>query len=98
MAFSRYNSTPRINMGRQYGTQRSMQAIYRGVQAGLIGATKYVVSEDERLDILAGQFYSDARLWWVIAAASGIGWNLQVPPGIVLTIPSNVGQIQGMIG
>ncbi len=43
----------------------------------------------ERLDTLADRFYGDATLWWVIAAANGIGkGTLRVPRGIKLRIPN----------
>ena len=98
MPMRRYARTPRINAGRMYGTSRGAYTIYRGVQSGQINASRYVSKEGERLDILAGRNYGDGRLWWVIAAASGIGWSLQVPPGTVLYVPSNLGQIAGVVG
>jgi hypothetical protein len=43
----------------------------------------------ERLDTLANQFYNDASLWWVIAAANGIGkGTIRVPIGAILRIPN----------
>jgi len=43
----------------------------------------------ERLDTLANQFYNDASLWWVIAAANGIGkGTIRVPIGMILRIPN----------
>lgn len=98
MAIRRYARTPKINAGRMYGTARSCYAIYQGVQTGTINASRHVSKEGERLDILAGRSYGDARLWWVIAAASGVGWSLQVPPGTILYLPSNLGQIAGVVG
>ena len=47
---------------------------------------------------LAYDNYGDPTLWWVIAACSGIGWGLQVPPGIYLKIPTDIGAIQAMLG
>ena len=44
----------------------------------------------ERLDKLAKIFYEDASLWWIIAAASGIGWAMQCPAGTVIKIPKNL--------
>ena len=47
-----------------------------------------ILSKDnKRLDHYANDYYSDSSNWWVIAAASGISWWLQVPNGIVLRIP-----------
>jgi len=43
----------------------------------------------ERLDALANQFYNDASLWWVIAAANGVGkGTVRVPIGTILRIPN----------
>lgn len=43
----------------------------------------------ERLDTLADRFYGDAAMWWVIAAANGIGkGTLRVPQGAILRIPN----------
>ena len=98
MTVSRYTRTPIIRGGRQYGTARQATIIYNAVQRGLIPTTTKQLQERQRLDILAGQFLGDGRHWWVIAAASGIGWNLQVPAGTVLTIPSNIGDIEALVG
>jgi hypothetical protein len=53
---------------------------------------------EERLDIIAGELYGDASLWWIIAAASGIGWGMQCPPGTVLDIPTKIEQITRLVG
>jgi nucleoid-associated protein YgaU len=50
----------------------------------------------ERLDTIAGKVYGDATLWWVLAAASGIGWGLQVPPDTIVNIP-NIKQVEQLI-
>ena len=43
----------------------------------------------ERLDKLANTFYSDSSLWWVIAAANGLGkGSLIVPANTKLRIPA----------
>jgi hypothetical protein len=43
----------------------------------------------ERLDALANQFYGDTSMWWVIAAANGIGkGTIRVPIGMILRIPN----------
>ena len=46
---------------------------------------------------MAANVYGDSSLWWIIAAASNIGWGLQVPPGTVLKIPTDLGQIVAMM-
>jgi hypothetical protein len=50
------------------------------------------------LDIIAGEYYGDGSLWWVIAGASGIGWGLQVPAGIYLRIPTDIGAVVALVG
>ena len=45
----------------------------------------------ERLDRLANNFYQDATMWWVIAAANGIGkGTLMVPANTRLRIPDKM--------
>lgn len=45
----------------------------------------------ERLDKLALIFYEDATLWWIIAAANGLGkGTLLVPGGLNLRIPDKL--------
>lgn len=93
----RYANTPKINMGMQYGTATIHNSIRRGVQQGRISVREYVLKEGERLDTLAGKSYGNARLWWIIAAASGIGWGLQVPPGTQILIPTDLRQLSGVV-
>ena len=92
-ASQRYATTPKIAAGRQYGTAVAHNSIRRAVQQGQIGAREHVLKEGERLDTIAGRVYGNARLWWIIAAASGIGWPLQVPPGTLLLIPTDLRQV-----
>ena len=43
----------------------------------------------ERLDKLAGKFYEDSSLWWVIAAANGLGkGSYIIPRNTSLRIPN----------
>jgi hypothetical protein len=58
------------------------------IDDGQLSYTVKILKEGERLDTLAGSMYGDAGYWWVLAAASGIGWGLQVPPGTVIYIPN----------
>ena len=67
--------------------------IKRGVERGELSFITEILQEGRRLDHVAFDYYQDARLWWIIAAASGIGWWLQCPPGTRLTIPTDLGQI-----
>ena len=51
----------------------------------------------KRLDQLSGESYGDAGYWWVIAAASGIGWGMQVPPGTLIKIPDSLEKVIGLL-
>lgn len=84
---NRYARTPVIGLGYRYGTSFAISAIRQNIQAGNIRSQEIVLQESNRLDILAGLYYGDGRLWWLIAAASNIGWGLQVPVGTVIKIP-----------
>jgi nucleoid-associated protein YgaU len=95
---TRYRRAPKIKGGKSYGTYFAGNTIYRAVAQGAIDTTTYITKENERLDIIAGEYYGDGALWWVIAAASSIGWGLQVPPGIQLTIPTDISQIEALVG
>ena len=94
----RYARAPRIKGGRSYGTYNAGRIIYKACQAGSLEVTTHTVKEGERLDIIAGEYYKDGTLWWIIAAASGIGWGLQIPPGTYLVIPTDLGQIAALVG
>ena len=97
-AINRYRRVNILAGGKKLGTSRVCHAIRRGVQLGQITITNYTLKENERLDTIAGRYYGDASLWWVIAAASGIGWGLQVPAGTQLTIPVKIGQVEALVG
>lgn len=51
----------------------------------------YVMTEyGDRLDLLAYQYYNNATLWWIIAAANDIhDTSLSLEDGKVLRIPRN---------
>lgn len=87
MALSRYARTPRLDLGSQYGTSVGIQNIRAAIKDGRLPVKTIVLRGDERLDTLAGVIYADSRYWWILAAASDIGWGLQVPPGTVIRIP-----------
>lgn len=84
----RYARTPVISFGKQYGTSTTIQAIRKNIDENNIRYDKIVLQDGQRLDSIAGEYYGDAKLWWIIAAASNIGWMFQVPPGTLLTVPN----------
>ena len=92
MATSRYYRSSIVK--RSLFTNRSIASkINNAVIKGLIPSTITVMTPGDRLDIMAGKIYGDAQYWWVLAAASGIGWNLQVPPGTNIRIPTSLDQV-----
>lgn len=93
MTLRRYGTASKIKGGTQYGTSTAHNAIRRAAQNGAIDYIQYVLQEGERIDNIAGRQYGNSRLWWIIAAASGIGWGLQAPPGTLIYIPTNLSQI-----
>lgn len=97
MAFSRYNQAPIIDYGKQYGTSTAVSAIRSAIAANIIKTEQIYLRGAERLDTLAGVIYGDARYWWVLAAASNIGWGMQVPPGTIINIP-NLSDVSNLIG
>lgn len=52
----------------------------------------YVITTvEDRLDLLAFDFYQDSSLWWVIASANALpGDSIYPPIGIQLRIPTNI--------
>jgi len=87
MATSRYINSPVLNMGSHMGTSQAVARIRAAVESGRIPVQEVILRGRDRLDTLAGEAYGDARYWWLLAAASNIGWSLQVPPGTVIKIP-----------
>ena len=96
MAFSRY-----INLIGPVRNTTSMSlansVIRRSVINNTIESNTIILEEDRRLDQLSGQIYGDASYWWILAAASGIGWGLQVPAGTVILAPRDLGKVLSLI-
>ena len=84
--------------GKRFETPEGVKFVRLGVRQGSITTVEYVVQGAERLDTIAAKKYGNSKLWWIIAAASDIGWALQVPPGTRLLIPNNLNQIAGYVG
>lgn len=94
---NRYRSDRRIRGGKLLATNTSIRNIRNGIRSGRIKTRFVRTKEGERLDIIAAKYLGDARLWWVVAACSGVGWAMQVPPGTVLNIPVNIAEISALI-
>ena len=95
---SRYQRASKINGGKSYGTYNAGFIIHEAIQRRAIDYITHITKESERLDVIAGQYYQDGNLWWIISGASGIGWGLQVPPGTLLNIPVDINQVIALIG
>lgn len=100
MALSRYFRTfsGKNQIGQSYiSTSNASYRINRAVESGIIDVHVHVLEQGERLDHLSGMFYGDSSYWWVIAAASGIGWGLQIPPGTFIKIPKSINDVFGVL-
>lgn len=96
MAFSRYARAPVLAFGTQYGTGRAREAIQSAIKNGTLSVKTFVLRGADRLDTMAGAIYGDAQYWWVLAAASNIGWGLQVPPGTQISVPA-LGDVAALV-
>ena len=97
MSFSRYTDDDLINRGRSFGTAFAVNEIRRQVRLGNLSVRSEFLKDDERLDIVASRVYGDGNLWWVIAAASNIGWGLQLSAGTRLVIPTDISEIEELV-
>ena len=98
MTLSRYAFSKNITANKTtIAASKANYIIFSIVEAGAIKYTTKILQEGERLDQIAGEIYNDSSLWWVIAAASGIGWALQVPPGTLLRVPVDIGELFGFL-
>ena len=79
MSISRYTLNDKIREGKGLATSGAMSIIFNACENGTIKYETYVLEESQRLDQLSGLAYQTSTYWWVISAASGIGWGLQVP-------------------
>lgn len=51
-------------------------------------ASRHVVHEGDRLDLLAARYYNDPEMWWVIADANPeVFYPGDIAPGTVVRIP-----------
>ena len=96
--FRRYIRMKVMDQGRALSTSEASVIIYNLVERRQVKVIERILQEGERLDYLAGKYYGNSALWWVIAAASGIGWGLQVPPGTYIRIPADLSKIKRLIG
>jgi len=87
LSVSRYRNDTPIRGGKIKRTAVAVLKIRHAVQRGDIRTSIVTLKEGERLDQLAAKYYGDGRYWWILAAASNIGWWMQVPPETVIRVP-----------
>jgi len=97
MATSRYAYTAIIRGRSRLATSLNANRIYQAAVAGSLPYSTILLKENQRLDHIAGEVYGSSTLWWVIAAASGVGWGLQLPPGTILRVPRNLNEVMSLI-
>jgi len=93
----RYSRDNIIRGGKSFGTNRTAIKIRRAIERGILDTQVITCGHLRRLDHIAYQYLGNPSLWWIIAAASGIGWGLQVPAGTRLVIPTNVSQLETIL-
>lgn len=96
MAESRYTFSKKIKDGQAVSPANTFK-INKAINAGALAYKTTILEQGQRLDHIAGVAYGDSTLWWIIAAASGIGWGLQCPPGTIIKIPINPSDAYGFI-
>lgn len=78
----------------KYATHNLCNRIFNDCKNGILSTETIIFNEGDRLDYLSQKYYNNGLDWWIIAAASGIGWWLQINPGTILTIPNDLKQIK----
>tara|TARA_B100000700_G_scaffold73985_1_gene82612 strand:+ start:471 stop:761 length:291 start_codon:yes stop_codon:yes gene_type:complete len=79
------------------GPSSASYMIRNAVKSGVLKVHTLTMKSGERLDQIASREYGDASYWWVIAAASGIGWGMQVPPGTLIRVPKDLSQVMSLM-
>jgi hypothetical protein len=87
MAFSRYTRDYYNATSTGLANAAGILAVRKAVKYGAIPISRTIVTtQADRLDTIAGELYGDGRYWWILAAASDIGWGLQVPPNTIINV------------
>ena len=94
----RYGQSTLIKGGKGLSTNRLMSQIRTLRDRGELRYRTRTVKEGERIDHIAAQELGSSQLWWVLAAMSDIGWPMQLPPGTVINIPTNLNLIKTITG
>ena len=97
MPFTRYENDTLIKNNKLLSTNQAVSNIRQAVKNGQLDINTLVMSDATRLDIVAGEIYGDGRLWWLLAAASNIGWWPQVPAGTLIRVPTNLAAVEELL-
>tara|TARA_B100000214_G_C23826256_1_gene562043 strand:- start:321 stop:617 length:297 start_codon:yes stop_codon:yes gene_type:complete len=97
VATSRYAFTSLLPGGQGIATSKYIKRVYYAVQSGALPFSSTTLVARQRLDHIAYLAYGSSDLWWVIAAASGIGWNLQAPAGTIVRIPKELSRVFALL-
>lgn len=100
MAISRYNNAVVLTRDNKRFTLSSRMGprVKKMIDSGALPFETFTLSQGQRLDIVSANYYGDPSYWWVIAAASGIGWQCQVPAGTVLRLPISLSDVAKVAG
>lgn len=86
---SRYTNIPTTKLNAT-GSLYYQTNIYPTIQP--TDSDYYIITTaEDRLDLIAYDFYQDSSLWWVIASANSLpGDSLYPPAGLQLRIPVDI--------
>lgn len=89
---NRYQYTKTTKQGGS-GSLYYINSVYPDIQPQ--DSDYYVITTiEDRLDLLAYNFYQDSSLWWIIASANALpGDSIYPPIGMQLRIPINIDSI-----
>ena len=93
----RYKRDQRISGG-LLQTAQAVTTLRRAKEFNLLSLRKIILSDSKRLDHIAYKELGDPHAWWVIAALSDIGWGMQLPPGTILYIPTDMRTVKQLVG
>jgi hypothetical protein len=93
---TKYSSDPVLGLRPRYATANLCSNIFNDCRTGRLESTTIFYKEGDRLDYFSQKYYGNGMDWWVIAAASGLGWWLQINPGTEITIPLDIKQVKSL--
>lgn len=93
---SRYKNDRYLG-GIKRSSAEAVSRIRTARRLGLIQTQEKILTENQRLDHLAYEYFGDSTKWWILAATSDIGWGMQVPPGTVIRIPTDISKVEALV-